>query len=94
MVLEVPLLEGVEEVCLSVGLMEEEEEELTGPKVLAAGDHRPLSDSVWLALALTSVGFEDVVCTKVAVAPGGNNYSDICQTHKLLDICTPTQNTY
>lgn len=35
----------------------------------AAQDHRHLSDSVWLSLALTSADSEDVVCTKVAVAP-------------------------
>lgn len=64
-----PLWEEVEEVRLLVVLMEEEEEPL-GPGLVVAQDNHPLSDSVWLSPALTSVDFEDVVCTKVAVAPG------------------------
>lgn len=68
MVLEVPLSEGVEEASLLVVLMEEVEE-LIGLVVVVAQGHHPLSDSVWPSLALTSVDFEDAVCTKVAVAP-------------------------
>lgn len=52
---------------LLVVLMEEEEEPLG--LVVAVQDRHHLSDSVWLSLALTSAGFEDVVCTNVAVAP-------------------------
>ncbi len=70
MELGAPLLEGVEEVHLLADLMEEAEEEVLGPGVAAAQDHHPLSDSVWLSLALTSADSEDVVCTKAAVAPG------------------------
>lgn len=70
MVLGAPLLEGVEEVRLLAVPKEEAEEEALGPGVVAAQDHHPLSGSVWLSLALTSVDFEDVVCTKAAVAPG------------------------
>ncbi len=70
MVLGAPLLEEVEEASLLVVLMAvEEEEEEPGPKVVVAQDHHSLSDSVWLALALTSVDSEDVVCTRAAVAP-------------------------
>lgn len=54
-------------VHLFVVLMEEEE--LLCRRVAAAKDHPPLSDSVWLSLASTFVGFEDVVYTIVAVAP-------------------------
>lgn len=67
-VLEAPLSEGVEEASLLVVLMEEEEE-LIGLGVVVVQEYHPLSDSVWLSLALTSADFEDVVCTKVAVAP-------------------------
>lgn len=69
-VLGAALLEEVEEVCLLVVLMEEAEEPLVPGVVVAAQDHHPLSDSVWLSLALTSVDFEDAVCTKVAASPG------------------------
>lgn len=69
MALGAPLLEGAEEVPLLVVLMEEEGEPLV-PRVVEAQDHHHLSGSVWLSLALTSVDFEDVVCTKVAVVPG------------------------
>ncbi len=68
MVLGAPLLEEEEELSLLVVLMEEEGG-MFDSGVVAAQDHHPLSDSVWLSLALTSVDFEDVVCTKVAVAP-------------------------
>ncbi len=67
MVLEAPLSEGVEEASLLVVLMEEVEE-LIG-LVVVVGQGHPLSDSVCSSLALTSVDFEDAVCTKVAVAP-------------------------
>lgn len=68
MVLEAPLLEGVEEVCFSVVLMEEVEG-LRHLWVVAVQDHLPLSDSVLLSLASTSVDSGDAVCTKAAVAP-------------------------
>lgn len=83
-VLGAPLLEGVEEVHLLAVLMEEVEEEVLGPGVVAAQDHHPLSDSVWLSLALTSVDFEDAVYTKAAVAPGWKNDKDICQTKHMI----------
>lgn len=64
------LSEGVEEVRLLVVLMVEEEEVRgPGPEVVAAEGHHHLSGSVWLSLALTSVDFEDAVCTKAAAAP-------------------------
>ena len=68
MVLGVHLLEGVEEVCFLVVLMEEEGEVL-GLGV-AAQSHHCLCDSVWLSPASISVDFEDAACTKVAVVPG------------------------
>lgn len=67
-VLGAPLSEGVEEVHLLAVLMEGEEAQL-GFEGVVAQDHHCLSDSVWPSLVLTSADFEDVVCTKVAVAP-------------------------
>lgn len=68
MVLGASVLGVVEEVHLLSALTEEAV--LRELRLVGGRDCHPLSGSVWLSLALTSVDFEDVVCTKVAVSPG------------------------
>lgn len=76
---EVPLLEAVEVVHLSV-VLTEEGEELRYLVVEVVQHH--LSDSVWPFLASTSEDFPGAVCTKVAVDAGRNRNREICWTEQ------------
>lgn len=71
------------EVSLSVVLTEEEGELFDQAAVVAGALNRQhLYDSVSLSLALSSVGYEDAVCTKAVVSPGWNVDNDNSQiTH-------------
>lgn len=65
-------LEEVEEVFLSLALMEEEEEQKKPvPQAeVVAQNHRHRSGCVWIFLALISGDCQDAFCTKDVVAAG------------------------
>lgn len=68
-------LEEVEEVFLSLALMEEEEEQKKpGPQAeVVAQNHHHRSGCVWIFLALISGDCQDAFCTKDVVAAGRRN---------------------